>query len=307
MTAYNGTVAYGYDTKDQLLSEQKTNSTHPFNLSYGYDPAGNLTNNSTIGYNAANQVTTIAGVAQPLPDPSGNPTSIYGSGLPNFTANYDADNHLTSLTTSQGGGFTAGYYADGQRMWKQPNGGGSRTYFLSDGGSIPLCEFDGNGNITAFNTVGVNGLLSRSTPSGSAWNQTFYAFDWRGNTVNRLDGNGNLQTTSTYNAYNNRVSNLNDADPYDGFGGQYGYYKDTEAGPWFYLLGERYYQPDLGRFLTRDPIGQAGGINVYSYAGNNPINNVDPSGLDTFVFNGTILKRYSSSGPTAGQLIGSWP
>jgi hypothetical protein len=81
-------------------------------------------------------------------------------------------------------------------MWKQV-GSGTRTYFLNGGGAIPVCEFDSNGNITAANTTGPTGLLARSTKSGSSWNQTFYAFDWRGNTVNRLDGAGNLQTSST--------------------------------------------------------------------------------------------------------------
>jgi RHS repeat-associated protein len=41
----------------------------------------------------------------------------------------------------------------------------------------------------------------------------------------------------------------------------------------------RFYDPDLGRWLSRDPIGEAGGINLYGYGGNSPINRTDPLGL----------------------------
>ena len=62
-----------------------------------------------------------------------------------------------------------------------------------------------------------------------------------------------------------------------GFGGQFGYYWDY---PELLLLGHRYYNPNDGRFLTRDPIGYKGGINLYGFAGNNPVNESDPSGFD---------------------------
>ena len=47
-----------------------------------------------------------------------------------------------------------------------------------------------------------------------------------------------------------------------------------------YYMRARYYDPALGRFLSEDPIGITGGLNLYAYAGNDPVNHADPSGKD---------------------------
>ena len=47
----------------------------------------------------------------------------------------------------------------------------------------------------------------------------------------------------------------------------------------FTYLRNRWYDPQSGRFLTQDPIGLAGGVNLYAYAGNNPVSFSDPFGL----------------------------
>lgn len=57
-----------------------------------------------------------------------------------------------------------------------------------------------------------------------------------------------------------------------------GQYYDTESGLYYNMM--RYYNPDTGRYLTPDPIGfTGGGLNLYRYVGNNPVNLVDPWGL----------------------------
>ena len=53
---------------------------------------------------------------------------------------------------------------------------------------------------------------------------------------------------------------------------------DTEDSN-LYLMGHRFYDPSLGRFLNRDPIGFAGGLNLFSYGGNNPVTMTDHTGL----------------------------
>ena len=56
-----------------------------------------------------------------------------------------------------------------------------------------------------------------------------------------------------------------------------GQYYDQETG--LHYNYHRYYDPRTGRYITPDPIGQVGGINLYPYAENNPINLIDPLGL----------------------------
>ncbi len=137
---------------------------------------------------------------------------------------------------------------------------------------MPVCEFDGSGNVAAENMFGAWGLVSRSTPSaGTVW----YAFDERGNVAQRVGGNGALLSTDLYDAFGNKR-----AGPADvfGFGGQAGYYTDAETG--LILCTNRHYDSQSGRFLSRDPLGYGGGINLYSYTANNPVNWMDPDGTD---------------------------
>ena len=89
-----------------------------------------------------------------------------------------------------------------------------------------------------------------------------------------------MRSSSAYDAFDwNSTFTAEAADTYDpvGFGGQFGYYKDGATG--LYLLGHRYYDPGTGRFLTRDPIGYGGGMNLYWYADGNPVNESDPTGF----------------------------
>lgn len=51
---------------------------------------------------------------------------------------------------------------------------------------------------------------------------------------------------------------------------------DAETGYYYYRA--RYYDPDMGRFLSADPIGYGDGLNMYAYVGNDPLNFTDPSG-----------------------------
>lgn len=68
---------------------------------------------------------------------------------------------------------------------------------------------------------------------------------------------------------------------------------DAETG--LYFVRARYYDPQLGCFVSSDPIGLAGGINPYAYTGDDPVNNVDPLGL---------CEPLAVTNPVQGQLPG---
>ncbi|MDE2125574.1 MAG: RHS repeat-associated core domain-containing protein [Armatimonadetes bacterium] len=96
--------------------------------------------------------------------------------------------------------------------------------------------------------------------------------------------------------------------PCAGLGSQYGYYSDSETG--LQLLGYRYYDPAEGRFVNRDPIGMAGGVNVYGYVGNDAGNGADPEGLVRIwrIGKGTIPShfdiQFSPQDPWPGNPLG---
>ncbi len=264
--------AYQYDGRSQLVLENGAAS--------GYDAAGNVTSNrgNLFNYNSANQITTAVTDHNQTAqyDLNGNQTSVLGvtsSGWANIGCSYDVENRLTAF----GSNFTAGYFSEGARAWKQTGAG--RTYYLYGGGLIPLCELDSSGAVTAVNTAGEQGHLSRHTAAGTV----YYAFDPRGNTANRLDTGRNVLNSSTYTAFSSQASSLTCVDdPYDGFGGQYGACKEVGAST-IYLCGLRYYSPDQCRWLTRDPTWYEGGINLYGYAQNNPITRADPRGTNALL------------------------
>ena len=256
-TSLNGTTGYAYDSKNQLTQEASTRN-GGFTDNFAYDSAGNPTTfkGQTKTYNSNNQQTGT-GFSY---DNNGSPTTYGGT-----TLTFDPENRMTAF----GSVLTAGYSGNGLRAWKQTSGG--RTYFLYDG-VVPVVELDNTGAITATNTFGAAGLISRRIGSTSV----FYVFDSEGNVSETTDASGNVLSSYLLNAFGASLG-ASQTGPF-GYSAQFGYYTDSETG--LHLLTHRYYDSSAGRFLTRDPIGYGGGINLYSYVANNPINSIDPLGLD---------------------------
>ena len=154
-STYSGTTSYSYadnsgHTAPSWLTGESSTRLSSYSQSPVYDSAGNpttFTGTSGQSFNSDNQN------AANTYDGDGNPTT-YGSA----SCAYDEENRATSLGTA----LTAGYDGDGLRAWK--NNGTATTYFLYDG-IQPVCELDSSGTVTATNTFGGHGLLSRNASS----------------------------------------------------------------------------------------------------------------------------------------------
>ena len=206
-------------------------------------------------------------------DPAGNRTTADGVTIGNpvsKTYTYNWENRLTEIDYS---GMVAQYKYDpfGRRIEKNVNG--NMTTYFYDGPNI-LTEYDSNGNVknAYLHSLAIDDPLALQQ-GGQIY---FYHKDGLGSITEITDVSGNTIGTYGYNSFGEIVSqtgNLNQ--PFTFAGREF----DPESGLYYYRA--RYYDPRAGRFLTEDPIGFAGGdVNLYRYAGNNPVKSTDALGLD---------------------------
>ena len=123
---------------------------------------------------------------------------------------------------------------------------------------------------------GVGGLLYL-TISNSSTRQLYVPwYDAYGNVMGYWDAQGNVVAEYTYDAFGKLISSSGPMA--DVFAIRYSTkYFDIETGLYYY--GYRFYSPELMRWITRDPIGEAGGVNLYAMCKNNPIFSFDKHGL----------------------------
>ncbi|MCX6345762.1 MAG: hypothetical protein NT018_11930, partial [Armatimonadetes bacterium] len=292
MTEADGACTnYAYDNSYNLLSEERKTSSsgsQVYKYDYQYDEAGNrtvkvLTNslgtkNYNYTYSDNNILTAITGAATGTfsYDYQGNQVerNITSAGGSHWYYAYDPDNHLTSIGTSSGGTQIGTFRYDvlGRRVGRTDKG----RKFVYYGNSL-IAETNATMNsIVAWYTPGI----CESRLEGTSWNTYYYHCDAEGTTREVTDSLQRITDAYAYNAWGEDLGQLRPStDPAKPtnplrYVGKSGYYTDTDTG--LMLLGARYYDPLIGRFITQDP--DKDGLNWYEYADNNPVMNIDPTG-----------------------------
>ena len=131
-------------------------------------------------------------------------------------------------------------------------------------------------------SLGGGGLELILPPGGGTtttfYNISYYHTDHLGTPLAMTSQNRNLRWEAKYYPFGDLNTEVVSKPNNLRFPGQY-HDREGEPDRELYYSWFRYYQPQLGRFITSDPIGLSGGINLYSYAGQNPVNYTDPMGL----------------------------
>ncbi|MFW6750870.1 RHS repeat-associated core domain-containing protein [Pseudomonas glycinae] len=272
----HGQRSYYYDALDRLASVRHTRDDLPEN--FAHDPAGNL-------------------LMQDRPGPTqikGNRLRMQGDRHYDYDAfgnlirerrgraqiliteyRYDSQHRLIGLTRPDGKTATYQYDAFGRRIRKTVNGQTTeffwqgdhliaessttqhRSFIYEPGTFRPLVMLDGKGP-------------KRACPF-------YYQLDHLGTPQELTDYSGEIVWSAKYSAYGKVTSLELATEDYLNqplrFQGQY---FDDESG--LHYNRHRYYDPDMGRYLTPDPVKLAGGLNQYRYVPN-PMGWVDPLGL----------------------------
>jgi RHS repeat-associated protein len=291
----NGDV-FAYDYADQVdavsLNVANPDTTPPPSQNITYDANGNRTEfhpygtRETYAINNLNQYSnrTIGNVTSNAAyDADGNMTASPDSGAAQLSCTYDAQNRL--LTASKGQ-TTITFACDGlNRQVKRSVTGQPDTFSVWDGWDLVEEYQPGSANATAAYVYGGSDLIA-GTYNGQVY---YYYHDASGSTSHLADSTGHLvewyrydlQGTPSFYDQDNNQRNPNQT--------AYGVRHLFTGQQWYQELGlynlrNRFYSPDLGRFLQPDPIGFWGDqSNLYRYCHNNPPRWRDPSGLQTAV------------------------
>ena len=278
------TTSYVYDSANQLIEAYDTDLEYAW--FWTYDNAGNIqsavlrdytqcivdavlsSHSYTYGDDEWGDLLTAFDGTSITYDGIGNPTSYRG-----YTLTWEHGRQLASMSQgNQTWEFT--YDANGMRTGRKMEHGNQSYSYVYNGDQ--LVEMDANGIALKF-TYDTDGTPLTLQAGDDLY---YYVTNLQGDITGILDTNGNLVASYIYDAWG-RILSMTGS-------GVVGYNPLTyrgyvyDFGTGLYYLQSRYYDPISGRFLNADAFASTGqgltGNNMFAYCGNNPVNNVDPTG-----------------------------
>jgi len=337
--AANAFHAWGYDSKGQVTSANKYlgtntgNTSQPVNaehFGFNYDNIGNrnwasVAGNTTANYTASllNQYSAITSgntTETPVHDADGNLVEDAG-----YLYSWDGENRLVEVEDKGSNQlWQYAYDAEGRRYWA--GGGSVERFFVYDGWNVIrdrqvwtggessdyyVWGLDLSGTIHG--AGGVGGLLMWLQPQSVGWNSElelrphWYTYDGNGNVSDLVSGEWDftnfldptfssaLENHYEYGAFGEVVATENRPE------NPFRFSTKWHEGNGLVYYGYRYYNPETGRWLNRDPIGERGGFNLFCATSNNLNNGVDPFGLQPWQEYGTI----SAAAKAAAGIVGN--
>jgi RHS repeat-associated protein len=276
-----GNIRYKYDRVGNRLRRKVSGQTETYTYHRGTNRLKSVIGSETIDYSY---------------DKNGNPTQIG-----NRTFQYNDNNRLVKVKE---GGSTIAHYSYnglGQRVMKKA--GDKQTVFLYDFDGNIIAEGKPDGSFTAEYIYMGSTRLAKVDIKPNDNLVYYYANNYLGTPMLMTDERGVVAWEAEYKPFGQAKLNPNSkVENNFRFAGQY---FDKETG--LHYNYHRYYDPKTGRYLTPDPIGLNGGINLYSYVFNNSINLTDPLGL-FYPFGGPgFVNVMPSKPPSWAEQSNSYP
>ena len=295
--------SYEYDRRGNLVQtkvENRLNAANSYTSIYTYDAVGNRTGQKQIGgagtlttdyrYNSLNQLTgsdtkdtngTSKSSKVYTYDADGNQIKETDTVKKQEKQNiYDPAGRLKECTITENGNQkvkqTNLYNGAGSRIRKSENGK-TTDYYYSNGGV--LYTTDENGKETSLNLQGISGnVIATGRKKDTQESYYYYHKDPAGSITNLRDADGKSIVSYQYTDFG-ETSIHGDKDFYNELCYNESIYDESTG---LYYLSARYYDPEDGRFISRDSY-RGNSINpstwnLYAYCANSPVNYEDPSG-----------------------------
>jgi len=302
------TITYEYDSANQLIRENNPYENRTW--VWTYDAAGNITSKKEYTYTTVatealgNPIDSFAytysnadwgdlltaydglviqydEIGNPLSDgkweytwQQGRQLATMSDGETTWTYTYDVNGMRLSRSTGTGADDVTYTYVYTDGLLTRMTKGDIMLFFTYDAAGTPL---------TVSIHTGTNCKVKKGQACGADCETFYYVTNLQGDVIAILDENGNEVAEYSYDAWGRLLCDLDEDEEtiYSLNPLLYrGYVYDRETG--LYYLQSRYYNPEIGRFISADVYASTGqgilGNNMFAYCNNNPVNYSDPSG-----------------------------